>query len=97
MKNFVVGPNDMKFKINKHKLKLTFSHRKDMVEINVLQFRLNIINFKPCEHLINQLDVDKNELFGNCFIFHYFFYKVLIPQMADGAKSKMKRINPTFA
>ncbi|XP_019261666.1 PREDICTED: uncharacterized protein LOC109239540 [Nicotiana attenuata] len=64
MKNFVVGPNNLKIKTSKHKLKLTFSHRKSVDEISDPQFSLNIFNFKPYEHLTNQLEVDENELFG---------------------------------
>ncbi|XP_070013763.1 replication protein A 70 kDa DNA-binding subunit D-like [Nicotiana sylvestris] len=63
MKNFVVGPNNLKIKTSKHKLKLTFSHRRSVDEISDSQFSLNIFNFKPYEHLTNQLEVDENELF----------------------------------
>ncbi|XP_070011312.1 uncharacterized protein [Nicotiana sylvestris] len=63
MKNFVVEPNNLKIKTNKHKVKLTFSHRTNVYEISDPQFNLNIFNFKPYEHLTNQLAVDENELF----------------------------------
>ncbi|XP_070004895.1 uncharacterized protein [Nicotiana sylvestris] len=63
MKNFVVGPNNLEIKINKHKLKLTFSHRMSVGEISDPQFSLNIFNFKPFQHLTNQVEVDENELF----------------------------------
>ncbi|XP_070003842.1 uncharacterized protein LOC142163526 [Nicotiana tabacum] len=64
MKNFVVGPNNLKIKTNKHKLKLTFPHRTSVDEISDPQFSLNIFNFKPFQHLTNQVEVDENELFG---------------------------------
>ncbi|XP_070008286.1 uncharacterized protein LOC142165124 [Nicotiana tabacum] len=63
MKNFVVGPNNLKIKTNKHKLKLTFPHRASVNEINNPRFSLNIFNFNPYEYLINQFEVDENELF----------------------------------
>ncbi|XP_070008774.1 uncharacterized protein [Nicotiana sylvestris] len=62
MKNFVVGPNNLKIKTSKHKLKLTFAHRTSVDEISDPQFSLNIFNFKPYEHLKNQLEIDENEL-----------------------------------
>ncbi|XP_009758715.2 uncharacterized protein [Nicotiana sylvestris] len=63
MKNFMVGPNNLKIKTNKHKLKLAFSHRASADEISDPRFSLNIFNFKPYEHPTNQLEVDENELF----------------------------------
>ncbi|PHT54048.1 hypothetical protein CQW23_08510 [Capsicum baccatum] len=63
MKNFVVGPNTFKFRTTKHMMRLTFTNRTMVEEINDLLFGINIFNIRPYKHLIDQVNVDENELF----------------------------------
>ncbi|KAM3378759.1 hypothetical protein P3S68_011172 [Capsicum galapagoense] len=63
MKNFVVGPNTFKYRTTKHKMRLTFTNRTIVEEINYTLFDTNIFNLQPYKHLIDQVDVDENELF----------------------------------
>ncbi|KAM3270275.1 hypothetical protein P3S67_029632 [Capsicum chacoense] len=62
-KNFVVSPNTFKFKTTKHKMRLTFTNRTIIEEINDPLFGMNIFNLGLYKHLINQVDVDEIELF----------------------------------
>lgn len=65
MKNFINGTNNVKYKTNKYKLKLTLTNRTRVEETNNLHFGMIIFNLRPYDQLINQLDVDENDLFGN--------------------------------
>jgi len=64
MKNFVVGPNYMKLKYTRHKLKLAFTHKTIVEESNDHLFGMSIFDLKPYEYLINKIDVEESELFG---------------------------------
>ncbi|XP_075109619.1 replication protein A 70 kDa DNA-binding subunit A-like [Nicotiana tabacum] len=63
MKNFVVGPNYMKLKYTRHKLKLAFTHKTIVEEANDHLFGMSIFDLKPYEYLINKIDVEESELF----------------------------------
>ncbi|XP_060210574.1 replication factor A protein 1-like [Lycium barbarum] len=54
MKNFVVGPNKLKYKTNNHQFKLMFTHRTSVEETIDAHFGMEVFNFRPFEHLINQ-------------------------------------------
>ncbi|XP_059289652.1 uncharacterized protein LOC132043185 [Lycium ferocissimum] len=63
MKNFVVGPNKLKYKTNNHQFKLMFTHRTSVEETVDAHFGMEVFNFRPFEHLINQVNVEDTKLF----------------------------------
>ncbi|XP_060170374.1 replication factor A protein 1-like [Lycium barbarum] len=63
MKNFVVCPNKLKYKTNDHQFKLIFTHRTSVEETIDAHFGMEVFNFRPFEHLINQVNVEVTKLF----------------------------------